>query len=235
MAQYQTVAPWIRFEWKRASADVSSRWQTRAKLERWLIENWEARNGVGSGTAIQATFQGRSFRFRNPHTYHLGFQHVKDIWICGILDDIGRIHFFGFMLLVDQLNGCLCLSMESTWPLQGWLCPNLQPGDEDFRYFFKCIFHISKEISFGWGTDASFSSEDWDWTGRSQICSEGTCAYSIIFLEEKDVDSDMFRQKSNSDSYPTMFGLIFTEASCYLHPYLQSDLGCVGSSVWNYP
>lgn len=82
------------------------------------------------------------FHNRNPHTYHLGFQHVKDrdIWIWGILDDIGRIHFFGFMLLVDQLNGCLCLSMESTWPLQGWLCPNLQPGDEDFRYFFKCIF-----------------------------------------------------------------------------------------------
>lgn len=121
------------------------------------------------------------FHLRNPHTYHLGFQHVKDIWIWGISDDIGRIHFFGFMLLVDQLNGCLCLSMESTWPLQGWLCPNLQPGDEDFRYFFLCIFHISKdlswEISFGWGTDASFSSQDWDWTGRSQIYSEGTFAY----------------------------------------------------------
>lgn len=126
------------------------------------------------------------FHNRNPHAYHLGFQHVKDIWIWEILDNIGRIHFFGFMLVVDQLNGCLCLSMESTWPLQGWLCPNLQPGDEDFRYFlnvFSCIFHISKdlswEISFGWGTDASFSSQDWDWTGRSQIYSEGTYAYSL--------------------------------------------------------
>lgn len=52
-----------------------------------------------------------------------------------------------------------------------------------FLNVFSCIFHISKdlswEISFGWGTDASFSSQDWDWTGRSQIYSEGTYAYSL--------------------------------------------------------
>ena len=200
MAQYQTVAPWIRFEWNtRASADVSSRWQTRAKLECLLIENWEARNGVGSGTAIHATFQGQSFGF---HMISQSEPPHLPSWISKCqrhlnLRDIGRIHFFSFMLLVDQLNGCLCLSMGSTYPCKGGLL--IYNLEMRISGFFNISCDRPWEISFGWGADASFSSQDWEWTGRWHMC---------IFLKENDVDTDMFRQKSNSDSYPTMFRLL---------------------------
>ena len=233
MAQYQTVAPWIRFEWNtRASADVSSRWQTRAKLDCLLIENWEARNGVGSGTAIQTTFQGQSFGF---HMISQSEPPHLPSWISKCqrhlnLRDIGRIHFFSFMLLVDQLNGCLCLSMGSTYPCKGsyvMLCPNLQPWDEDFRFFQHFMWSALRNILWlrcrcvvflsGLGVNGQIAESIV--RAHVHIPSGKRCGYRHV-------------PTKNQLRFISQDVQTFIETSCYLRPHFQSDLGYVESSVW---